>query len=423
MSPILKLVLLSTGLLSLTQSLPTAARFNPIPPSQDSWYSAPLGYESLKPGTVLRHREIPGDLAAVMPGAAKGYNLLYRTTDSHYNPSWAVTTLFVPRTPSTLGNFLLSYQIPYDSVFLDASPSYSIYTANNPNETYAQKIWQLETVMVAAGWYLNIPDYEGANASFGAGVTSGHAVIDSIRAALSFGGERGMPANTKYAMWGYSGGAFATEWAAELQVQYAPEMNFSGAVMGGLTPNITNVLGKIDGKAHAGLIPTAMMGISSQYPEARAEIINNLNSAGQYNKTTFLSVQNKTLGEAEALFSMQSISKYFTTPLSTLLAPRSTLSKAIYRDGIMGYHGVPTMPMFFHQSTRDEISPIEDTDNLVKRYCEMGAIVEEHRNNNTKGGHLAEAAALGATCFVWLADVFKGAKDFGSGCSNVTMAL
>lgn len=72
--------------------------------------------------------------------------------------------------------------------------------------------------MVASGQYLNLPDYEGVNASFGAGVTSGHAAIDSIRAALSFGGERGMPASTKYTMWGYLGGAFAIEWAAELQV-------------------------------------------------------------------------------------------------------------------------------------------------------------------------------------------------------------
>ncbi|KAH6667887.1 lipase [Halenospora varia] len=72
--------------------------------------------------------------------------------------------------------------------------------------------------MVALGCYLNLPDYEGANAFFGAGVTSGHAIIDSIRAALSFGGERGMSESTKYAMWGYLGGAFPIEWAAELQV-------------------------------------------------------------------------------------------------------------------------------------------------------------------------------------------------------------
>jgi hypothetical protein len=48
-------------------------------------------------------------------------------------------------------------------------------------------------------------------------------------------------------MWGYSGGSLATEWAAELQPTYAPELNFAGAALGGLVPNITSVLKTING--------------------------------------------------------------------------------------------------------------------------------------------------------------------------------
>jgi hypothetical protein len=48
-------------------------------------------------------------------------------------------------------------------------------------------------------------------------------------------------------MWGYSGGALASEWAAELQVQYASEMDFAGAALGGLTPNVTSVMNAVDG--------------------------------------------------------------------------------------------------------------------------------------------------------------------------------
>ena len=61
------------------------------------------------------------------------YNILYRTTDSQYKPTWAVTTLFVPKlgansTAATLFNqsALLSYQIIYDSADLNASPSFAL---------------------------------------------------------------------------------------------------------------------------------------------------------------------------------------------------------------------------------------------------------------------------------------------------------
>lgn len=82
---------------------------------------------------------------------------------------------------------------------------------------------------------------------------SGHATLDAVRATLSLKDDILLPNNTQYAMWGYSGGALASEWAAELQVQYAPEMNFAGAALGGLTPNISTVLTTINKNYAAGL--------------------------------------------------------------------------------------------------------------------------------------------------------------------------
>jgi hypothetical protein len=111
---------------------------------------------------------------------------------------------------------------------------------------------------LAKGWFVNVPDYEGPLASFTAGVMSGHATLDSVRATLSLRETLpglDLPEDTRYAMWGYSGGALASEWAAELQVQYAPELNFSGAALGGLTPNVTSVLMAINKSYAAGLAP------------------------------------------------------------------------------------------------------------------------------------------------------------------------
>ena len=109
-----------------------------LPPSQDPWYTAPAGYQNTAPGTILRIRSAPGNLTKIFSASAV-YNILYRTTDSNYHASWAVTTLFIPATnanssssplPAALtgsansstapGTALLSYLIPclYQKAFL-----------------------------------------------------------------------------------------------------------------------------------------------------------------------------------------------------------------------------------------------------------------------------------------------------------------
>jgi len=58
----------------------------PIPPSEDPWYAPPPGFESATPGTIFRLRRAAGNLTAMYNSSAV-YNILYRTTDSLYQPS------------------------------------------------------------------------------------------------------------------------------------------------------------------------------------------------------------------------------------------------------------------------------------------------------------------------------------------------
>jgi hypothetical protein len=100
-------------------AIPTAP-VPPLPPSKDPFYTAPPGYESAAQGAVLRIRLAPG-LAAGIANCSGAYNILYRTTDSNYEPAWAVTTLLVPQSMSahftannttvSPGSVLLSYQV------------------------------------------------------------------------------------------------------------------------------------------------------------------------------------------------------------------------------------------------------------------------------------------------------------------------
>jgi hypothetical protein len=97
-----------------------AAAVPPLPPSNDPFYTAPIGYENTALGAVLRVRTAPG-LAEGIANCSTAYNNLYRTTDSNYKPAWAVTTLLVPQSMSanvivgsttvSPGSVVLSYQV------------------------------------------------------------------------------------------------------------------------------------------------------------------------------------------------------------------------------------------------------------------------------------------------------------------------
>jgi hypothetical protein len=407
-------LLLATS--SAFSNLPIKASSPPasvLPPSKDPWYTAPNGFQNAQPGAILRLRAAPGNLTGLTKNSTAAYNILYRTTNSRYQPTWGVTTLFVPTSPcktsnSSAGNALLSYQIAYDSVDVDASPSYAMYAAPESDVEKA----------LGMGWYVNVPDYEGPLASFTAGVQSGHATLDSVRAVLNAG--FGLSPSARYAMWGYSGGALASEWAAELQVQYAPEMTFAGAALGGLTPNITSVLQAIAGGPLAGLAPSGTLGLASQWPELALFIKQNLKTTGPYNATSFYAVLNDTLIESIGAFANSNLTDYFKHGEADLLQPIP--QRATNSDGIMGYHGIPQMPVYAYKAIKDEVSPVADTDKLIERFCGVGANINYERN--TVGGHSSESTNGNAAAFAFLSSVLKGTYTH-TGCTikNVTITL
>ena len=69
-----------------------------------------------------------------------------------------------------------------------------------------------------------VPDTEGEEADFSAGPVYGYNTLDSLRAALS-SPATGLTGDAKIGLAGYSGGAIATEWAAQQAPTYAPEIN------------------------------------------------------------------------------------------------------------------------------------------------------------------------------------------------------
>ena len=392
----------------------------PVPPSRDPFYTAPTGFEAAKSGSILRLREAPGNLTSIFNASSAAYNILYRTTNGRFQPSWAVTTLFLPLAAAThsTSDSLLSYQIPYNSADVDSSPSYLLYT-----DLATGLILSDINTALEYGWYVNVPDFEGPSASFISGVQEGHATIDSVRAVLFSG--FGLDDHAQYAMWGYSGGSIASEWAAELQVQYAPELNFSGLAIGGLIPNVSNAINTVDDTPASGLIPPALIGLTNQYPDAYNYLISQLKTSGPYNATYFLSAKNMSYLEESSAYGNQSIlDSYFADGASVIQQP--IIQKIFQTQGLMGTHGVPQMPVFVYKAVHDEYSAISETDALVAQYCEFGANITYQRN--LVGNHLDEETNGDAQALQWLRSVMNAspALDYSSqGCTiqNVTINI
>ncbi|KAI0539465.1 secretory lipase-domain-containing protein [Xylaria digitata] len=389
---------------------PREAPDKALPPSQDPWYSAPPDFESALPGTIFRIRPDPSNITAV-----------------------AVTTFLVPKKPldarkasdTATGDgkaALLSFQIPYNTASVDATPSYFLSTnfglagpGVTPLTTYIAEA-------LSRGWYVTVPDFEGPTASFGAGPQAGHAVLNNIRAALSSDELKNSVGNTRYAMWGYSGGSIASTFAAELQASYAPELNFAGAALGGIVPDLTEVFSKPVGNVSSA-IPAGLLGVTAQYPSAREFLISQLKTSGPYNATGFLKALNFTAVQSSQYFGFQNISEYFVNGLEGIYnAPE--LVRVFGDNEYEGYHGIPQMPLFVYKAINDDSNGIATSDDLISHYCKVGTNILYHRN--TIGGHSDEFINGVPRVFEFLSAVLDGSyaeKYNTTGCTWVDVTI
>ncbi|KAK7416539.1 hypothetical protein QQX98_005143 [Neonectria punicea] len=396
----------------------------PLPPSQDPWYKAPPGFESKQPGDVLRLRAAPGNLSTVVENSSAAYHILYRTTDSRRQPSWAVTTLFVPASfyfsPSGKAA-LLSYQFAYNTANLDSSPSIGLYwrmAQRDPNLGLKSNA-DLINKMLSLGWIVNTPDHLGSDAAFGASVQAGHATLDSVRAVLSLGNLAGTGMSVNTALWGYSGGSIATFAGVELQLQYAPELKVAGTVLGGLVDDISADMNNINEGPIAGTVVAFLLGITAQYPDARKYLESRLVAE---TKNKFMSVKDINLADAVREFSGKDIYTYLKGGAADLQAP--ILQDLFKEQARLGYKGIPSMPLFLYKAIEDQFCPIEDTDATVKRLCDAGVEITYERN--TVGDHVSEIENGKPRAFKWIGSVFgESYKPPATGCSvrNVTVKV
>jgi pimeloyl-ACP methyl ester carboxylesterase len=367
------------------------ASFAAVPrPDDDAFYVAPAGFAEAELGDVLRSREI--EMTAVgVPIPLEGHQILYRTSDTHGDPEAAVATVVVPLTAAPAGGRpLLSYQPAEDTLTRDCSSSYEIRQGQMP------ELPEALVPLLKDGAAVVIPDYEGPESQWVAGVQAGHAVLDAVRATESFK-PAGLPGTrTRVAVWGYSGGAQATAWAAELHPEYAPEIDLVGAAHGAAPYVLRETVAYLDGSPYAGILLAAVVGMGRAYPEMQLDEF--FNDAG---KAMQEQVGTQCIEDFAGEYPFAKLDDYTRVPNAKDLPNIS----AVIDDNDLGQR-TPTAPAYIYQSATDELEPVAGADAIVANYCRNGVSVQYNRA--AAGEHIEFQMRGAPEAAAYLADRFAG---------------
>ncbi len=408
---------LAMGLAVVASLLLVAPAARAVPtPEEDPFYayggSTPLA--SVAPGSVLKTRTSLYRVVGI-PLPVKAVQLLYRTTGQTGEPTVNVTSVLVP--PIVLGTpRVVAYQSFYDSLNPVDEPSYAI----SGGLGLGGAIPNVESVLfgpeLLAGNAVVVADTEGERADFAAGPEYGINTLDSLRAALA-SPATGLAKAQKIGMIGYSGGAIATEWAAELAPTYAPDIDkrLVGAAFGGVLVDPAHNLHYVDGSSlWAGVMPMAIIGVSRAF---HIDLTPYLSAYGLqiYNELRKASIA-EVLGRYPGLTWAQLAKPEYQTPESVPLYVQ------VVNQLIMGTGGTPTTPLLISQGANGELEGTPgdkpgigrgdgvmiagDVRTLAREYCARGIKVEYDQYDLL--AHIETAVPWLASAMAWLNDRFAG---------------
>lgn len=371
-------------------------------PTQDAFFSPPSNLGTLADGAVVGSRS--ATLATPTPAVKAAYTITYRSEDSFGAPVLDSGTILLPTTPwaGTGAQPLVSWQFPEDSVGAQCRPSYALaHTGTNGNVDAEQG---LVHSLLAQGIIVVAPDFQGPAEMYEVGPQSGHAVLDGIRAAENFT-PTGLSRLTPVALNGYSGGAYATGWGAELAKSYASDLTIVGAAMGG-TPADQAVTGHyLDGTVFSGLALLTTIALDRAYPALG--VYDDLNDTG---KQLFADNQGSCVGAATK-YAFARFDTYTTAP-NFIGSP--AIAATLAHDDLG--QAPPTFPVLNYHVYNDEIVPYNQDQVLVKKYCQGGTPVDHIRI--PAADHVSGEAIAAPSVLAFLQARFQGTA-FVSACQEI----
>ncbi|CEH13698.1 Lipase, secreted [Ceraceosorus bombacis] len=390
----------------------------PLPPD-DVFYGIKLTPDDLKDyelGQVVKWREIfLTPFFGLDADRLKAWQLLFVTTGGPKASPYkqvTVTTIIVP--PNSKGDRVIAYQPKTNSASSLWRTSYALRAGGSQSSNSMSELVFLGP-MLDRGWICAVSDYLGQNDAFGAGLQSGHAVLDGIRAVMEFSQLKLDRVNLRVVGYGYSGGAIATGFAAQLARSYAPdvEAKMQGWCLGGLPVDLKQIAMHVNNTLVAGVIVGVVQGLANTYPQLQQYLADSLTSAAsnffsQAKLTGFWSVVRASAGaDILGLISGNTSSdpSYFK-PTFDLMTDK--VPAMVMEENRMGADPkqVPRKPLLIACSLHDEIVPIKAPDELVERWGKGGATIEYIRDQLS--AHALLSFTSYSACVRWMGERLEG---------------
>ncbi|MGK8510426.1 lipase family protein [Nocardia asiatica] len=364
------------------------------PPDLDPFYAAPADLGDYRNGAVLDSRPIA---LFGLPLPISTWQVKYRSSDASDDPVADVATVMVPMLPwfGPGARPLLSYQVPEDSLGIRCAPSFALRGGWGTGAVNTLIDTPFMAEALRRGWAVVVSDYEGPRSRFLDGVNSGRGVLDGIRAARDFP-PAGLGPATPIGAWGYSGGAFATLWAAQIQPWYAPDVRFAGITSGGVPADWPAIAREADGTLQAGLALLILFALARNDPGGGlAKLLNDRGHAA--------------LVENGAACGSDLVPKYAGAWVDDFALVPDLLTHPVFRAATIAQElggSAPAAPMYLYHSLTDDVIPVAGFTDLVGRYCALGASVTSVHSMLPTHNPAAIGEAPGAMNF--LADRFAG---------------
>ncbi|WP_194820283.1 lipase family protein [Nocardia sp. XZ_19_385] len=305
------------------------------------------------PGTLVSTRSL--DTAELIPAAAKGFRIVYRTTGQNGEPQVSGGTVYLPAgTPPPGGWRVVSWGHGTSGMSQGCAPNLMGGHADSHDETPQMSDY------LAQGYAVTATDYIGLGApgvyEYLAGRAEGHAMLDIVRAGHRLDAEL----SDSYALAGHSIGGHAALYAAHLSAAYAPELDLRGTAAFGATSNYEDLITALSGPDLAVPFPDGLQvrvlmilaGLQHARPELAA--LDHLSDRGRQ-VLALAQAGEGCLDAATAAVKGKPFGQLFAKPLAD-----PALSAAL-RDYMAapttGYH----QPLLLLQGAADTVQPLPTT--------------------------------------------------------------
>lgn len=226
------------------------------------------------------------------------------------------------------------------------------------------------------GFDVIVTDYEGLGTegqhTYVNSISEAHAVLDGARAAIAASGGRVAP-DAPVVITGYSQGGGAAARAAELEAEYAPELNVKGVNAGAPPVDLAATLSQIDGTLIVGAVGYALNSFVASDPTLRPLLEEHLNATG---RQALAVTSDQCMADSVLTHALQRTSQWTATGEDAgAVIARIPEAQQVMEEQRIGTVA-PQVPVRLQGNLHDDVIPYEPIRQVGGAWCAGGTPVE-----------------------------------------------